>query len=259
MSESDAQSAARNALTLTLSQRERGYKRRAFKLLLFLLAGAIINVAVAWGCARLFKAPMNISGIHETGIKSGSMEYFLMDGKSFCIFQGMKKVSDGQSIRNNVGHNIPYVHLPPWVTSAPMFGSFSDVPDLETRAAWGWPSQSLAFTIYELTQWRTGAPKYVLVYMDAVVVERHPSASSSALERSQRGGYGCLPLRPIFPGFAINTIFYAAVLWVLFAAPFKLRRWRRIKRGQCASCGYSLRGRESVSDKCPECGRIVSK
>src|SRR5688500_2787610 len=56
MTESDAQSAARTALTLTLSQRERGYKRRPrkrmlFKLLLCLLAGAIINVAVAWWCA----------------------------------------------------------------------------------------------------------------------------------------------------------------------------------------------------------------
>lgn len=28
---------------------------------------------------------------------------------------------------------------------------------------------------------------------------------------------------------------------------------RRIKRGQCASCGYSLRG--TSGDKCPECGQ----
>jgi hypothetical protein len=76
-----------------------------------------------------------------------------------------------------------------------------------------------------------------------------------------RGSFGTiylhrvLPLTPIWPGFAINTIFYAAVLWVLFAAPFKVRRWRRIKRGQCASCGYSLH--ENFSEKCPECGRPV--
>ena len=32
------------------------------------------------------------------------------------------------------------------------------------------------------------------------------------------------PLQPIWPGFAINTVFYAFILWLLFAAPFALRR-----------------------------------
>ena len=64
-----------------------------------------------------------------------------------------------------------------------------------------------------------------------------------------------LPLRPIWPGFAINTVFYAVVLWLLFAlggTPFALRRRRRIKRGLCPKCAYDLRGIESSA--CPECG-----
>jgi len=32
--------------------------------------------------------------------------------------------------------------------------------------------------------------------------------------------YAALPLRPLWPGFAINTLFYAGVLWMLFAIPF---------------------------------------
>jgi hypothetical protein len=63
-----------------------------------------------------------------------------------------------------------------------------------------------------------------------------------------------LPLRPIWPGFAINTVFYAGVLWLLFAAPFAMRRRRRIKRGLCPKCGYDLRGSESK--ECPECGPL---
>src|SRR4029453_17217101 len=39
-------------------------------------------------------------------------------------------------------------------------------------------------------------------------------------------------------GFAINTIFYAAILWLLFAFPSALRRRRRIKRGLCPACAY---------------------
>ena len=63
-----------------------------------------------------------------------------------------------------------------------------------------------------------------------------------------------LPLRPLWPGFAINTVFYAGVLWLLFAAPFALRRRRRIKRGLCPKCAYPV----GASDVCTECGATVT-
>jgi hypothetical protein len=62
-----------------------------------------------------------------------------------------------------------------------------------------------------------------------------------------------LPVRPLWPGFAINTIFYAAILRLPFAALGTLRRRRRIKRGLCPGCGYDLRGSASLTS--PECGR----
>jgi hypothetical protein len=61
------------------------------------------------------------------------------------------------------------------------------------------------------------------------------------------------PLRPIWPGFAINTLFYAGILWLLLAAPFTLRRRRRIKRGLCAACAYPV----GASEICTECGKAV--
>jgi hypothetical protein len=64
-----------------------------------------------------------------------------------------------------------------------------------------------------------------------------------------------LPLRPIWPGFAINTIFYAALLWVLFYGPGKIRRLMRIRRGYCPACGYTIA--PGVGDKCSECGRVL--
>ena len=60
-----------------------------------------------------------------------------------------------------------------------------------------------------------------------------------------------LPLRPLLIGFALNTIFYAAILWMPFA-PFVLRRHIRRKRGHCIKCGYDLRG--DFAAGCPECG-----
>ena len=67
-----------------------------------------------------------------------------------------------------------------------------------------------------------------------------------------------LPLRPIWPAFAINTVFYAVGLWGLFAAPFALRRRRRIRRGLCPKCAYDLRNRPTDSTTCPECGATVA-
>ena len=64
-----------------------------------------------------------------------------------------------------------------------------------------------------------------------------------------------LPLRPIAPGFAINTLFYGGILWLLFAAPFAIRRWRRVKRGLCPACGYPV----GTSDVCTECGRSLNR
>jgi hypothetical protein len=57
----------------------------------------------------------------------------------------------------------------------------------------------------------------------------------------------------IWPGFAINTVFYAAILWLLFAAPGFVRRRIRIKRGRCPACGYPI----GSSDVCTECGAVL--
>ncbi len=62
-----------------------------------------------------------------------------------------------------------------------------------------------------------------------------------------------LPLRPLWPGFAVNTLVAAAAWWTLLWTATALRRgWRR-QRNRCTRCGYSLRGLPAGS-ACPECG-----
>lgn len=63
-----------------------------------------------------------------------------------------------------------------------------------------------------------------------------------------------VPFLPIWPGFAINTLLYAAAIWLLFAAPFSLRKRWRIRRGRCPHCAYPV-GAGSV---CTECGKPVT-
>jgi hypothetical protein len=61
-----------------------------------------------------------------------------------------------------------------------------------------------------------------------------------------------LPLMPIWPGFALNTVFYGGVVFLLWSAPGFVRRRRRLRRGQCLACGYDLRA--TPGKPCPECG-----
>ena len=47
--------------------------------------------------------------------------------------------------------------------------------------------------------------------------------------------------------FAVNTIFYAALLWL----PFVVRRFSRARRGLCPKCAYPM----AESPVCTECGK----
>jgi len=62
-----------------------------------------------------------------------------------------------------------------------------------------------------------------------------------------------LPLKPIEPGFTLNTLLYAVVLYIPFLGFGALKRRRRIRRGLCPACAYELAGLTT----CPECGRGV--
>lgn len=62
-----------------------------------------------------------------------------------------------------------------------------------------------------------------------------------------------LPLLPLWPGFVLCTAFYALIAWALYRSPSVLRRWRRLRLGDCPTCGYSLTGLSPLAP-CPECG-----
>ena len=64
-----------------------------------------------------------------------------------------------------------------------------------------------------------------------------------------------LPLRPLWFGFAGNALLYAAVLWLVFFAPFQLRRSIRRRRNLCPACGYP----RGTSPVCTECGVPISR
>lgn len=106
-----------------------------------------------------------------------------------------------------------------------------------------------------LTEWETAAAGWPVRCMVSHRVGRGGTAEiRGAL--SVRSGVewpaGSLPLRPYWPGLAINTALYGLTPWCAGLAVGAVRRCRRRGRGWCVACGYDLGG--DFAGGCPECG-----
>jgi hypothetical protein len=242
-------------------------KRRVMLILLLLVLGAIVNVAVAWGFSI---AGASVRQIRHRGFPSSPREFHipwidLQEGdRALLAGAGWRATIDDDraiwidiSARRRFGLDL-VAYLPHAETNIargryredyrtvyrygfirrPGFGEV-------VRVFAGWP----ASTVADIQFHHASAPPQVITVDHASAVRvpelfgSFPSADGFAL-----------PTRILWPGFVINTLFYAVILWLLFAAPFVLRRRRRIKRGRCPKCAYDLRGRPSHADACPECG-----
>lgn len=69
--------------------------------------------------------------------------------------------------------------------------------------------------------------------------------------------FHAFPITPMWAGFAINTLVFAAAWWVLLFGYFTARRLARHHKGLCITCGYPREGLPANA-ACPECGRAAS-
>lgn len=65
--------------------------------------------------------------------------------------------------------------------------------------------------------------------------------------------YRPVPLVPVWPGFAVCSVFWAGVIGAVWNVPGMVRGAVRRRRGLCAKCAYELRGLSA----CPECGTVT--
>ena len=233
-------------------------KRRLFKLVLFLVLGAIVNVAVAWGCAAWLPWPHTAPfGAYREGFtRQGSVFSDWMDDVSVAVgvarvhsswstgaskFAGREPDRDAEEI------------LPAWASfarpdeSSPRSTVVSRIID-----ARGWPTVALWSGVESV-----GFPGPAAVIGNVIdVTNGYLLPNDRTKLYPSWANLRILPFAPIWTNFAINTIFYGAILWLLAFGPFAVRRFIRHKRGRCIKCAYDLRGAEH--EVCPECGRGVA-
>lgn len=197
-------------------------KRRTLTIVTFLLLGIVINVAVAWGLV-LWMPTNNWVNLAEKEVRQ-RIPWDVTVRSDLFFFNGMEIKQTGRSILMLAATEVDD-------------GVDSAVP-LYWELHAGWPTMSLDGTS-KMTE--TGTHYPFLFYLPEWLWERVE--------------FFVVPWRPQWPGFAINTLLYGGVPWLLVCGPFELRRYRRRKRGLCVYCAYPI----GTSDVCTECGRAVGR
>lgn len=123
----------------------------------------------------------------------------------------------------------------------PQASGWPDVFELGDFKRAGWPLRS-----FEGVSWRRVEKKVLVVQSRTGIISvaslRNPSREIA------------LPVHVMPVGFALNSLVFAAVLWILLVAPLKLRQRSRLQRGLCPACAYPI-GESAV---CTECGKQVA-
>lgn len=226
-------------------------KRHLIKFVLFLFLGTAISVAVAWGCAiwpyhgGIFLGRDSWPGSDyelispegfQTNIWKRTGELRISQTRVMIpMLTGIRLLPLPQRINDSQYRDL----LPDWSAfAAPAVLGRSDARFFVEQAA-GWPLLCLRLT----------SSKF---FGDGRASRYSKMRGRLELPWFEPPWRNTVPYQPIWPGFVINTIFYAAILWLLSLGPFTARRMIRRKRGRCIKCGYDLRATSGGS--CPECG-----
>ena len=244
-------------------------KHRLLIAAVFLLAGAVVNVAVAWRCA--------IWG--PFGFKGGPSGYTISDGEvgwwltRYDWIDASRLISRRAAVgtwtdleaQARASRVVRLWEFPPRDASPAdeLIAPWGQIRESSvlcglgeheylTDDARGWPLRSMwcSWGTPDLCSRLPPPPRYGPAYPS-------PGPLSHGIPLQTRKGSGsqpwirAIPLAIWPPGFAVNTFFYAAVLWLLWSGPFRLRRLIRVRRGLCPKCAYP----RGEADVCSECGK----
>ncbi|MCW5756513.1 MAG: hypothetical protein KIT54_04675 [Phycisphaeraceae bacterium] len=130
--------------------------------------------------------------------------------------------------------------------------NIADVRTSLTLDAVGWPMRAL----YSTRRWDSFAATFDANGKPTGMGNREEISNAFVIRWPARAGQSMpdtlvLPYMPR-PGLALNTAFFGMLWALVLLAPGAIRRRRRIARGCCAACGFSLAGQTRPG--CSECG-----
>ena len=210
-------------------------------LLVFLLLGAAVNVAVAWAFATLGKRAYAYGGRVYLPVEDAERERMIHLGWQPLPIQGRTRSVTLKSF-DEVQFGVTFREIwetEDWSSETDDSGGISSLGVMDETIA-GWPLLSMSGLWFDASSPSSRINGHNVMAYDAVF---------KVLPNGR-----LLPMRPRWPGFAINTIFYAGVLWLLFAARGSVRRRLRIKRNLCPACAYPV----GTNPICTECGKPVA-
>lgn len=206
-------------------------KRRILKLVLLLILGAIINVAVAWLFVKEYYATQK----GATYEKLSQDDWPVLDNLGYVA---AKRFDGHKQSWNNLSSDATLLQCTIYLKGSKAKLGVDAYMHVES----GWPMRSLSgeriSLIDSARQWKNGQV-WKREFISAFAFTSTPLTAR--------------PLRLMPFGFFVNSLFYAATLWLLITGPGYISRWLRKWRGLCIDCSYDLRG--SISQGCPECGK----
>ena len=231
-------------------------KRRLLIAAIFLLAGGVVNVAVAWGIA-LGVNPHDRPLVNQVAVELRGGTILRISQRA--AFGTVSFSCPGRTRILQQGRVFPTIRdvLPRWASRHELYTGTSN-----SIKGSGWPLLVLSASIYRMHG--LDSPGYEVFGGIQTPLEPFtyggltlpkgfalPPGVTLPTLLGSRTIPRVLPLRPIWPGFVVNTLLYAVVLWLLSGGPFRLRRFIRVKRGRCPACAYPT----GQSDACSECGK----
>jgi hypothetical protein len=230
-----------------------------------LLMGVVTTVVLSWGAA-FFGPPEQHDAV-------GTLGFVGADGGGWRVTRyrspGMTRLVSvalsGDRVERMQEQDAAYWESPPgdvWSTvieplaraDVPSWSRAHDPPDASLEGtvgalAWeyasGWPCRALIATCFPMPA-RTRAAGRDDGVKDGVAIDIRRDTGGWVTEAR------VLPLRPIWPGSAINVALFTMVWLASHVVVTTARSTVRRRRGRCPCCGYDLRHRARTA--CPECG-----
>ena len=211
-------------------------RRQLISIAAFLLAGAVVNVAVTWACGirvqETLRGPSKTEWF-ETLKQRSATELSGWEIQTNSQFGTVLAIAVHLGTQSSPEMIIPPRLLPNWSRIQELPAANAGEMKVWLEFAYGWPMVCVRGSLVRLTLGVGGA------------------TTDSAAMHAWRWR---LPFRPIWPGFAINSVFYAAGLWLMYYGLHAVRRLIRRRRGLCPKCAYPV-GESAV---CTECGRELA-